>query len=270
MKKIKIFCGWDLDVNFYSDIDTELYVNFFPTTPKPTDVIRFVVIFEPPEICNLTNEAHIAYHNGYFDYLLTHQQDLIDSIPTAQLFEFGTCWIKNYVHNTKQFSVSTLVGSKMMTEGHILRHQVWYNQYSIRNIPTKFFNSSHNPNSLYNQDNNLVIGSDKSPLFDSQYYICIENIKRDNWFTEKLIDCLHTKTVPIYYGCPNIEKWFDIRGMIIVNNKDDIITNCNKLSPDLYDNMLPFIESNFEKSKEFIDVTTRIEKTITNILCQKI
>jgi hypothetical protein len=270
MKKIKIFCGWDLDVDFYSDINTELYINFFPTSPKPADVMRFVVIFEPPEIHNLTNEAYMTYNNGYFDYLLTHQQDLIDNIPNAYLFEFGTCWIKNYICRDKQFSVSTLVGGKMMAEGHIIRHQVLSSQDKIKNILTRFFNSSHIPNGISNQDDKLIIASDKSPLFDSQYHICIENTKRDNWFTEKLIDCLQTKTVPIYYGCPNIEKWFDTRGMIIVDNINDIITKCNNLSPYLYNSMLPFIEYNFEKSKEFVDIADRIKKTISNIISKKI
>jgi hypothetical protein len=270
MKKIKVFCGWDLDVNFYCDINTELYVNFFPTSPKPSDVTRFVVIFEPPEISNITNEAYSAYHNGYFDYLLTHQQDLIDTIPSAHLFEFGTCWIKNYKHRNKEFSVSTLVGGKMIAEGHRLRHQIWTNQDRIKNITTRFFNSSHAPNGLYSENNKLIIESDKSPLFDSQYHICVENTKRDNWFTEKLIDCLQTKTIPIYYGCPNIEKWFDARGMIIVDNINDIVTKCNDLSPDLYNSMLPYIEYNFEKSKEFVDITDRIKKMISNILNKKI
>jgi hypothetical protein len=158
----------------------------------------------------------------------------------------------------------------MITKGHRLRHEVLFNQDQIKNIYTKFFNSSRSPNDLNNQNSKFVIESDKSPLFDSQYHICIENTKRDNLFTEKLIDCLQTKTIPIYYGCPNIEKWFDARGMIIVDNINDIVTKCNDLSPDLYNSMLPYIEYNFEKSKEFVDITDRIKKMISNILNKKI
>ena len=41
-------------------------------------------------------------------------------------------------------------------------------------------------------------------LRDYRYHFCIENIKRDYWFTEKLIDCFVTGTIPIYWGCPSI------------------------------------------------------------------
>ena len=50
-----------------------------------------------------------------------------------------------------------------------------------------------------------------------------DNQKTDNWFTEKVIDCFQTKTIPIYIGCPNIDKYFDTRGMIICNNINDLI-----------------------------------------------
>ena len=41
-----------------------------------------------------------------------------------------------------------------------------------------------------------------------KYSISIENCCKDNYFSEKFTDCILSWTVPIYYGCPNIDKYF--------------------------------------------------------------
>ena len=41
-----------------------------------------------------------------------------------------------------------------------------------------------------------------------KYSISIENCSKDNYFSEKFTDCILSWTIPIYYGCPNIDKYF--------------------------------------------------------------
>jgi hypothetical protein len=40
------------------------------------------------------------------------------------------------------------------------------------------------------------------------YSISIENCCKENYFSEKFTDCILAWTIPIYYGCPNIDKYF--------------------------------------------------------------
>jgi len=40
------------------------------------------------------------------------------------------------------------------------------------------------------------------------YSIAIENSCKENYFSEKFTDCILAWTIPIYYGCPNIDKYF--------------------------------------------------------------
>ena len=40
------------------------------------------------------------------------------------------------------------------------------------------------------------------------YSIAIENSCIKNYFSEKFTDCILAWTIPIYYGCPNIDKYF--------------------------------------------------------------
>ena len=103
-------------------------------------------------------------------------------------------------------------------------------------------------------------------MFNSQFHICIENTKRKNWFTEKLIDCFETNTIPIYYGCPNIGDWFDERGMIIVNDLKEIIEACNQLTSETYEKMKPYIDINFKESKKYTDVDKRLKNKILELI----
>ena len=45
-------------------------------------------------------------------------------------------------------------------------------------------------------------------LKEYKYSIAIENSCKENYFSEKFTDCILSWTVPIYYGCPNIDKYF--------------------------------------------------------------
>ena len=40
------------------------------------------------------------------------------------------------------------------------------------------------------------------------YSIAIENSYKENYFSEKFTDCILSYTIPIYYGCSNIDKYF--------------------------------------------------------------
>lgn len=45
-------------------------------------------------------------------------------------------------------------------------------------------------------------------LYGYRYSLAFENSSHENYFTEKLIDCFLCWSKPIYWGCPNILKYF--------------------------------------------------------------
>jgi hypothetical protein len=106
------------------------------------------------------------------------------------------------------------------------------------------------------------LGDKKNPLFESQYHICIENSKQNNLFTEKLIDCLYSKTIPIFYGCENIGDFFDTRGFFIVNSLSEIIDVCNNLTENTYTEKLEYINKNFDLSINYINLLDRLKIVI--------
>ena len=264
MKNIIIHCGWDLKFDLYHDKQIELFVDQIPNTPIPEGVVRFVFLLEPPEIVNHSSHALYGLQTNTYDYLLTHNQDLINASDKAHLFEFGTTWIKDYTFPDKEFTISALVGGKLMADGHYLRQDVLGHRDSIV-TPKNFYTSSHFPPRVGSLGLN-ILGDDKIPLFNSQFHICIENTKRLNWFTEKLIDCMVTKTVPIYWGCPNIGDWFNLDGMLIVNNLEDIINVSNSLTENTYNEKLDAINENYEIAKKLATIDDRLINKINQLL----
>jgi len=66
-----------------------------------------------------------------------------------------------------------------------------------------------------------LFGRDKTPgLIDYRYSLACENVRIDNYFTEKLVDCFLTWTKPIYWGSPNIGKYFPSRSFELVDIRD--------------------------------------------------
>jgi hypothetical protein len=266
MNKVKINCSWDLSFELFHEKKIELFVDFYGVNNSTDkDTVKILFILEPPEIVPQFTQMAINMQDR-FDFILTHNEDILKNCKNAVLFEFGSTWIKQpYAFSEKTFEVSTLVGGKLMAPGHHLRQKLWYKQNRIL-TPTKFFYSGNMHSGLENYNNNPVLGDKKEPMFDSQFHIVIENVKRNNWFTEKLIDAFYTKTVPIYYGCPNIGNYFDPKGMFIVDSVNEIVDVCNNLNENTYKEMKEPIEKNFELCKKFINIAERLVQKIEKLV----
>ena len=92
-----------------------------------------------------------------------------------------------------------------------------------------------------------------------QYSIIIENSREAGYFSEKLIDCLITKTIPIYYGCENISEYFNTDGWIILSS-DDIVQELYEklalLNENYYNKYANIIEKNYKKALNHTCVLT--------------
>ena len=123
MKKIKIYFDSDLNLNVLHNRLVELYVNRTPIS-WGNDSIKIVLLIEPPEIMNINNQIISGLNSGIINELLTHDDDLLKH-PNTHLFEFGYCWIKEYVPQNKKFEISGLLGGKRRTEGHLFRYELF-------------------------------------------------------------------------------------------------------------------------------------------------
>lgn len=248
-----------IEVDFHKSID--LYVDSF-VNYKNNENYKILWVKEADEISNFSQ--HAINNVKHFDLILTYHQDILNQCKNAIMFEFGTSWILGYQNkNKKKFQISHLTGGKNYTQGHKLRQSIHKRQQEIIN-PIDFYISSHIP--IKNDFNSKFIYDKKDPLFDSQFHICIENSKQKNLLTEKIIDCLYSKTIPIYYGCENINDFFNINGFLIANSADEIIRICNSIDETTYQNKIKHINSNYQKSLDYLYLTDRLQKKLQQIL----
>lgn len=173
-----------------------------------------------------------------FKQVFTHDLELIKKI-NATFVPFGGCWIDKWdqsIHS-KDKNFSIIASGKHQLPGHQLRHQI------IQAAEGKIdvFGNGYTP-----------IKDKIQGLKNYRYHFAIENCKRDFWFTEKLIDCLVTGTIPIYWGCPSIYSFFNDDGFIIFDNLTDLKEKLKLCTPEYYESKLPAIKENFELAQKYL------------------
>lgn len=249
------------------DRQVELYIDTIPNTGKVPGVTKMVYLLEPKCVKNISPSVIDLVNRGVVDYVLTHEEELLSLGDRYSLMTYGTSWVEPSPNTTKEFSVSSLTGGKSLCSGHKLRHMI-YNRLGELSVPGNHYVSGN----LRMGDNTHslpILGKSKLPLFKSQYHICIENCSVGNLFTEKLIDCLLTKTVPIYYGAPNISNFFNSDGFILVNDVDTVISSVNNLSSETYNNMVVHVNENYEKALDYISLGSRLRDKILKLMCDE-
>ncbi|MDH3930143.1 MAG: hypothetical protein OEV22_19625 [Deltaproteobacteria bacterium] len=173
-----------------------------------------------------------------FEAIWTHDRKLLETLPNACFLPFGGCWIDDYdwgIHpKSKNFSI--IASGKRQHPGHKLRHQIIAGAQGHIDV----FGGGYAP-----LDNKI------DGLKDYRYHFCIENMNRDYWFTEKLIDCFVTGTIPIYWGCPSIDDFFNVDGMICfdeLKHLPELLPSCTE---ELYESKLDAIKENFERAQKY-------------------
>jgi hypothetical protein len=210
----------------------------FLTSNLPPSKNKIAWLIEP--VCVAPQHYDYVRNNLMkFDYILTHEKTLLDLDYNTKFIPFGCCWIPKEEQKVydKSKNISVISSNKTFTDGHRLRHEV------IQKFGDKMdvFGRSYNP-----------IDFKIDGLKDYRFSVVIENCKRDYWFTEKLIDCFATGTIPIYWGCPSIGDFFNTDGMLIFDNMDELESILNNCNEDFYNSKLDVIKENYEKSKNFL------------------
>lgn len=249
----------------YKGYPITLFFDYVPNIKElKENPYNIFLAHEPNEFFGIQSWA-INNHRE-FNAVLTWNKNLITQCPNAVEFYCGWVFDSNLPSPTEKiFEVSFLSGVKDLVEGHKLRHKVFSLEDQIT-IPKKWFkvldDFDHDNNvrpgyTEYSKDlshipeevNPEIYG--KQFLFNSMFHIAIENVKYDNWYTEKIYQSFLNKTVPIYWGCPNLDEiGYDSRGVISFNSTDELLNILNNLTEEDYSSRLPYIEYNYEVAKQ--------------------
>ena len=195
-------------------------------------------IMEPPSISPEVYNYSLN-NSGNYKTILTYDRDLLDSGGNFRFYPHSGCWIKpedfKIYQKTKELSI--IASAKNQTAGHRLRHDIIKDYGPILDVYGRGYRE---------------IPYKLEALKDYRFSIVIENISKDYYFTEKLIDCLVTGTIPIYYGCPSISKFFNPEGFIMINDRSSIEVGIRTATVNFYEKNIKVIRENFEAAKEYL------------------
>lgn len=209
--------------------------------------INILFIQEPNQLFGFHDWALNNYQ--YFSAVLTWGDSILKTADNAIYFPFGAGDFEMPLtyQQDKQFGVSFMCGPKQLIEGHHLRHRIYSRQNEIT-IPTQFFYKG-----------------EKRPCWTNMFHIGVENSRNQGYFTEKIVDAFLSKTVPIYWGCPNLGDFFDLDGVITFNDENELLNILNNLTKDDYDRRRKAIEHNYKQSLQYADFVGRIKQVLIDI-----
>ena len=88
------------------------------------------------------------------------------------------------------------------------------------------------------------IATKEEGLCDYMFSVVIENGFYESYFTEKILDCFATGTIPVYLGSPNISKYFNEDGIIKLTEEFEV-------SEEIYNSKIDAIKDNLERAKQY-------------------
>jgi len=142
-------------------------------------------------------------------------------LPEPFIEHFGYMWHSRPPKEItyKPNLMSIVVSKKRQAPGHIYRHKL-IEQIIELNLPIDIYGYGSTE-----YKNNRIKGQfqDSEPYENYLYSICIENYQCNHYFSEKIITPLLHNCKPIYFGCKNIDKYFDNIIKLSGNIKNDLL-----------------------------------------------
>lgn len=224
---------WD----FYSNknpisvyIDSDMFSGF---KDKNDGKLKFLWILESKQFDGRTTEnakKNLDEIINTYEEVWTHSNELISLHPIFKWTPAYGTYINEHFIYPKTKLISMITSDKKITEQHRFRYD--------------FAQKNKDKFDLYGRGFNEIENKEDG-LKDYMFSISIENDTYDTYFTEKILDCFATGTIPIYKGTKKIVEHFNSEGIIFL---DDI--NIDKLSPELYYSNMDAIKDNFERVKK--------------------
>lgn len=245
--------GWERDIDEY---DVAIYTdNMGNIKPIDESKINCAWIIEPP-IINGENYTKVVNNKQKFRYIFSHIMSLKDKLENFVFIPHGGTWLEEHdikIHDKNKL-ISFIFSWKDWNHFHKMRHRIYQ----------KFMND--NRIEFYGSGCNNPVEKKIESLKNYRFSIVVENSVESDYFTEKLLDCFLTGTIPIYLGPKTITEHFDSNGIIFFDDVEELPEIIEKLNNDLYDSKIVSIQKNFENAKRFIHP----EKMINNFLKQNL
>lgn len=260
------YIHWDrynycLDTQFYSH---HCILDLKPYQPKK----RFAYFIESETIA--TDSYHLfdkhEVLSSQFTAIFTHSQQHLEKYPNAKFCVGGGVWYGNSIYaggtldplafENKQKNISIVSSHKAFCPLHNYRIQL-----------AKSLKSQGKADAMGTFDGGEKIKIAQS-LIDYRYSIVIENNITPYYFTEKIMNCFASMTVPIYIGATAIDKFFNMDGIIYIKESqlEDVEKIISMCSEQDYIQRLPAIIDNYNRVQKYLTIEDWLFNTYGELL----
>ncbi|WP_171133269.1 hypothetical protein [Ruegeria sp. HKCCA6707] len=205
-----------------------------------------------PSAIHGKHDRMLRYTWRRFFRVMTFHDVLLKSLPNAVFLPYGVTMVPDWqeLSAEKTRNCSLIASAKRDLEGHQLRHKVidWARETGA---DIDIMGRGYTPFE-YKSDG----------LAPYRYSVVIENVRERNYFSEKLTDAILCGTVPIYWGCPNIDDFFDTSGMILCESEAEIQRAIQSTSPQDYATRLPRLQAIQPVAADYGDFESRAARTL--------
>ena len=227
--KVSRFINWVFDRSAEETFYVDDSINSVFTTED--DSIKYAWILESKYVCKITDqiEDNPEKYLSKFKYIFTHNKKLLSIDPKFKWCPANGFWIKTPKLYDKTKMISFITSNKNFTEGHRER--------------LKWVEKIGDQVDLYGRGFREIETKEEG-LCDYMFSIVIENGFYESYFTEKILDCFATGTIPIYLGSPDIADYFNSYGILQLKDEFDV-------SEDLYYDRISAVKVNFERVRQY-------------------
>jgi hypothetical protein len=167
-----------------------------------------------------------------YEQIWTHNQELLALHPKFKWAPAYGSYITDFGIHTKSKLVSMIVSDKRWTKQHEIRHD--------------FSRVNADKMDVFGRGTKEIVKKEEG-LKDYMFSFAAENDTYDTYFTEKILDCFATGTIPIYMGTTKIVEYFNPDGIMFFDGTFDF----SILTPELYYSKMDAIKDNFERVQKY-------------------
>lgn len=230
---------------------------YFSEEAKKAEPEQRVLALTEPSIWTNLSSGNVRRLSNFYPKLILGWHEKLKDLKQFWFWNATSKWVESPPAE-KQFGISGFISNKVHKDGrgYFLRYNAVLDQHKIR-IPSKIYNFT----GLWRGERieYPVPGKDKGMSY--MFHLAIENVAEPGYFTEKLVDCFASKVVPVYYGAPDIRKYFDSTGIIFLEDRH-ITEQINAITPDDFAMRSEAIERNYERSKKYWSSIDSLSKAI--------
>jgi hypothetical protein len=213
--------------------------------------LKAAILLEPLE-SNPSYRASTLLSIDLLDAVLTYDQKLLALGGKFISYSPGGTLLRPpeaLIITRKSRLISMSVSDKKYLPGHKIRHEIASTIAHRKGIDLmgRGFTSYESP---------------MAPYATYHYSVVVENAQHPSYFTEKLLECLIGKCIPVYWGATKLPEGVNEDGILRFSSLDELEKILEVVSVEKYNKLSEAIEQNSEWAYSHLSKDLNIQKAL--------